>query len=364
MHRKALIICVDALGPDYLEAAAPPNMRRMAEEGSFVIGQSVIPSVTNVNNVSILTCAPPFVHGITSNYCLDRDTGQENYMESPAFLECPTLLQRAKQRGMSTALLTSKKKLLRLLNAGADDAVAAEDPDEESIRRAGPARDIYSADINVWLFRALRAVLKERDPDLVYCSTTDWMMHRYPPEAEESIRHLLDIDAILGRILEENPEREVYLTADHGMSAKTRGIDIEKVLAPHGIRARAVPIIKDRYVAHHQNLGGASYVYLDKQDQVQDALDALRSVPGVEECRDRDEAVERFELMGRRIGDIFVLGDKDTVFGEFEDREVAVNVRSHGSRHESAVPIIVYQGRTDASCQRNFDVARGLNLSV
>jgi len=37
-----------------------------------------------------------------------------------------------------------------------------------------------------------------------------------------------------------------------------------------------------------------------------------------------------------------VLGDAATVFGQFETTGAQVNVRSHGSRHENAVPILAY----------------------
>ena len=118
--RKILILCIDGFGPDYLELSPTPNIDGMIREGSFVIGRSVIPSVTNVNNVSIITRTPPRIHGITSNYWIDRATGEEYYMESSRFLCHQTVLQRAKGKGMSTALLTSKKKLLGLLDTGAD----------------------------------------------------------------------------------------------------------------------------------------------------------------------------------------------------------------------------------------------------
>ena len=110
MYRKIMIICVDGLGPDYVEATPTPNLDKMASEGSFIIGKSVIPSVTNVNNVSIITGVSPQIHGINSNYWLDRTTGKESYMESPDFLSCPTILESAKKKGLTTALLTSKKK--------------------------------------------------------------------------------------------------------------------------------------------------------------------------------------------------------------------------------------------------------------
>lgn len=362
MNRKILILCIDALGPEYLEMAPTPNIDQMAQEGSFVIGYSVIPSVTNVNNVSIITGVPPRIHGITSNYWFDRPTHQEKFMESPEFLCWPTILQRAKNKGMSTALLTSKKKLLNLLGVGADYSLSAENPDKDMIRNIGAAPNIYSPRINLWLFKALRLILKERNPDIVYCSTTDGMMHRYSPEEEESIRHLQGLDFILGQILNENPDREIYLTADHGMSAKTCGIDIEKVLKSQGINARAIPIIKDRYVVHHQNLGGASYVYLEKQELVWEAIELLQDISGVENVYYRREAAEKFNLMKDRIGDIFVLGDKNTVFGKFETVKVPVQIRSHGSRYESTVPIIAYGSRTKVTYHKNFDIVTSLGI--
>jgi len=360
MPRKILIICVDGLGPEYLEMSATPNIDRMAKYS--VVGRSVVPSVTNVNNVSVITGTPPRVHGITSNYWLDKATGGETFMESPEFLCCPTVIQRAKRKGLSTALLTSKKKLLRLLDTGADYSLAAEDPDEEMMRKVGPKEDIYSAEINLWLFRALRQVLDERDPDVAYCTTTDWMMHKFAPEEEPSILHIQGLDATLGEILDDNPDREIYLTADHGMSPKTHGVDIEKILESQGIVARAIPIIKDRYVAHHQNLGGASYVYLENPDRAEEAVEVLQPFSGIESVYPREEAAQQFDLMVERIGDLFVLGDRDTVFGTFDTTEVPVEVRSHGSQYESAIPIVAYGGKESMNCRRNFEIVAQLGI--
>lgn len=60
--------------------------------------------------------------------------------------------------------------------------------------------------------------------------------------------------------------------------------------------------------------------------------------------------------MEDRIGDLFVLGDKDVIFGEFEAIEVPVKVRTHGSRHESAVPIVAYGNKMSGGYQRNLDL--------
>lgn len=362
MARRVLVVCVDGLGPDYLIPAHTPVLDGLAHNGRLVLGWSALPSVTNVNNVSIITGAPPRLHGITSNYWLDVKAGEEQYMESAQFILRPTLLERARRLGMSTALLTSKAKLLHLLDVGADYALSAESPPAALLDQAGPAEGIYSPGVNLWLLRALRVVLKERDPEVAYCSTTDGVMHRHAPEEEESVRHVEGLDALLGQILEDQPDREVYLTADHGMSAKTRGVDLQRVLARAGVRARALPIIKDRYVAHHQNLGGASYVYLERADQAAETAQALMECPGVEEVYTREEAERDLDLMPERIGDLVVFGDADTVFGEFTETPVEVRVRTHGSRHESMVPLLASKPVDLPPEPHNYDLTAGLGL--
>ncbi|NPV08129.1 MAG: nucleotide pyrophosphatase [Anaerolineae bacterium] len=362
MGRRILIVCVDGLGPDYLEASDTPVLDGLARSGCVVKGRSALPSVTNVNNVSIITGTPPRLHGITSNYWLDGRTGQEQYMESPEFILQPTMLERAHRLGMTTALLTSKAKLLHLLDAGADYALSAESPPAEVVAEVGPAEHIYSPRVNLWLLRALRVVLRHRDPQVVYCATTDGVMHRHAPEEEESVQHVEALDHLLGQIMEDRPDRELYLTADHGMSAKSRGVDLQQLLSRAGIRARALPIIKDRYVAHHQNLGGASYVYLEQWEQAPEAAQALRECAGVEEVYTRKEAGRELELMPERIGDLVVLGDAETVFGEFPETSVEVRVRTHGSRHESDVPVFSSRPLELPPAPRNYDLTARVDL--
>ncbi len=60
--------------------------------------------------------------------------------------------------------------------------------------------------------------------------------------------------------------------------------------------------------------------------------------------------------MPERIGDLVVIGDKDTVFGELEtDSEVLQpTYRSHGSLHESDVPLIIYNAAMDLPSADRF----------
>lgn len=359
--RKVLIICIDAGGHDYLAASEIPNIRRLADAGFYRFANSVIPSVTNVNNVSIATGCFPATHGITTNYHVDRESGEGEFIEDNRFLLAPTLFERAKLVGFAekTALLVTKKKLLRMLEGGADIRIAAEAPSPEYIESVGEAESIYSAEINWWLFRALRKVLRDENPDVVFCSTTDWAQHKFSPDEEASQLHMTELDRILRDIVDDDPNREIYITADHGMSAKTTALDPGRWLTEHGVPASAIPIIKDRYVAHHGNLGGAAYIFLDNRDDCYRATALLKNTPGVEEVYTAAQAAEAFKLHRERIGDIFVLADCDTVFGELEQTEAEVSLRSHGSRHESYVPVIGYNSPWQAEdFSDNVDVGR------
>lgn len=365
MRRKTVLICLDGLDPDYLEAARTPSLDAIARAGFFTIGRAVLPSVTNVNNVSILTGAFPETHGIASNYWYDPDTGQGRFIETAEYLRAPTALERAAQAGARTALLVTKEKLLRLLGGGATVAFSAERPPVEAIEAVGEPAGIYSAEIDYWQLRALHWVLRAYDPDLTYCSTTDYVMHKHGPGSAEAIRHIETLDALLGDLVEAFPEHQILITADHGMRDKTVGLDLVALLGRHGIRSAFVPPIKDRYVVHHSNMGGAGYLYI-APGQIADATELLRETAGIEAVYSREEAVERFRLPADRIGDLFVLATAETVLveaGSIGSIRAAVRLRSHGGSHEARIPIWGY--RAEASREQfawNLDVVRLLDL--
>ena len=54
-----------------------PWLRGALARGTDLIAECVIPSFTNPNNLSIVTGAPPSVHGISGNYFYDRDADAE-----------------------------------------------------------------------------------------------------------------------------------------------------------------------------------------------------------------------------------------------------------------------------------------------
>jgi phosphonoacetate hydrolase len=136
------------------------------------------------------------------------------------------------------------------------------------------------------------------------------------------------------------------------MSRKNRAINLELVLREHGISTKLNTIIADRYVVHHRNLGGAAYLYLDDRKDKAKSIKILGDLEGIESIMDRDHASRFYHLDRERIGDLLVLGDKATVFGLIDQPTAQVSVRSHGSLHESKVPLIINQ--TNESLQSDF----------
>ena len=362
MNTPIIVVLIDGLDPEYLDACQAPNIAAMEQRGFRVNGSGMTPSVTNVNNVSLVTGSYPEQHGITSNYLLDRQLGEEFYMESSEFLRAETMFQRATACGLRSLLVTAKDKLRRLLSDGATVSISSEDPPGWVVSGVGEPPPIYSLEVNRWVLEAGRYAMSREPFDLVYLTTTDYAMHTYAPDNPESSRHVSLLDEGLGDVLGQAPGARMLVTADHGMSDKTRMLHLPGELARYGIHARAIPVIKDRYVVHHSNLGGSIYVHLDDLSDLNAALDTLRNLEGVEDAVPGEEAAARFHLMPERVGDIFVLADPATVFGDPSEVTMPPGLRSHGSAHETTVPIIGCGPGLDASMaarfRQNLDVGR------
>ena len=363
---KYLLMCIDGCSPDYLRRADTPTLDELMAGGLYREVKAMVPTVTNVNNVSIVTGVYPQTHGITSNYYRDRQTGQVVYMETAGFLLSETVFERCRNSGMSSAVLTVKDKLRTLLMRGASLSISAEKPPLWLIDRLGPPPDVYSLEVNHWLMAALGVLMEEKNtPDFIYLATTDYAMHKFRPEDEQSIWHLSRLDQLLGKALDNvNAETSIAVTEDHGMNAKDHALDLAKVLARAHISAEAIPIIKDHYVEHHQNMGGAAYIYLENEHQITEATDVLLDVPGVEHVMTAEESAKQYHLHPSRIGDLLVLSDNHSVFGTLETHQAPVELRSHGSLHERTVPLIFYGNRSQAdSMLENKDAVSSMMSS-
>jgi phosphonoacetate hydrolase len=124
--QKTVIIMMDGFGEDYYRNSNMPNLNQMEKNGIYKVVPSLMPAVTNVNNISIATGERPSKNGITGNVFLNPETGKEEYIEDPKLILVPTIFERARKAGIKSALFSCKKKTVDLMGASADVSLCPE----------------------------------------------------------------------------------------------------------------------------------------------------------------------------------------------------------------------------------------------
>ncbi|KAE8553237.1 hypothetical protein EYB25_004619 [Talaromyces marneffei] len=168
-----------------------------------------MPSFTNPNNVSIITGAPPSVHGIAGNFLLDRETGKETMIMDGSLLRGSTILEQMSCRGVRVAAVTAKDKLRKILAHGLKDAIcfSAERAGECTLEENGienvekwigrAASSQYSGDLSLFVLDAGIKLLEEGKSDFLYLTLSDYIQHKYPPESKEANEFMAAIDTRL-----------------------------------------------------------------------------------------------------------------------------------------------------------------------
>lgn len=380
-----VVICVDGCADEYLSTSLArgrmPHLEALTREGYRGLARAALPTFTNVNNASIVTGLSPADHGISGNFFLDPETGEEVMMNSAEYLRAPTLLEAAARSGRRVALVTAKEKLRDLLARDLDGIVfSAERAAETRLERAGgisptelakPPASIYSADASLFVLRAGAALLERGLADFLYLSLTDYMQHRHAPHEEASLEFHREIDVQLGRLRAAGAR--LGLTADHGMNARQnpdgtpRVIYLESLLAgAFGDAIRVICPITDPYVVHHGALGSCVMVHVRDGLSIDEVARTTLDLEGVTEVYTREQAVRKLELPGDRIGDLVVLSSRDRALGKSpQDHDLGKlegGLRTHGGRYEEMVPLILSEPPDEATRRRlegdvrNFDI--------
>jgi phosphonoacetate hydrolase len=369
-----VVLCIDGCEPDYLtramEAGAMPYLTATLPRGTWAIGDCVIPSFTNPNNLSIVTGAPPSVHGISGNYFYDRSAGVEVMMNDPKYLRAETILARFSGEGATVAVVTAKDKLRRLLgHQMKGTCVSAETADAAVLDLVGlPRPSVYSAALSEFVFAAGVKLLASARPDIMYLSTTDYVQHKHAPGTPAANDFYRMLDGYLAQL--DASGATLALTADHGMNAKTDAGGRPNVVYLQDVldgwlgagRARVILPITDPYVVHHGALGSFATVYLPDGTAAAPMIERLARLPGMELVVGRAEGCRRFELPEDRLGDVIVISERHTVLGTSQAKHdlsgLDAPLRSHGGLSEQRVPIVLNRrARLETGARlRNFDV--------
>jgi phosphonoacetate hydrolase len=389
-NRPIVVLCLDGSADEYLDAALArgrlPHLQRLSVTGVRGLARGAMPSFTNVNNSSIVTGVPPSVHGIGGNFFYDTESDREVMMNSARFLRADTLFPAAQRSGRRVAVVTAKEKLRDIFAHGLIDAGGIAFSSEKAGQAArathgidgvealvGPTPPIYSAAASQYVLRAGVRLLETGGADFLYLSTTDYMQHKFAPEAPEAIDFYGALDEEIGALLALGAV--VGLTADHGMNAKQKAdgspnvLYLESALVERfGSGFRVILPITDPYVAHHGALGSFAQVHLPagQTSLLASTLNFIREQPGITEVLERATAARLLELPADRMGDLVVCAGRDVVLGRTpEGHDLTVlegGLRSHGGRYEEMVPFLLSEPLKPAYAARmrgdprNFDL--------
>jgi phosphonoacetate hydrolase len=383
-ERPVVVVCIDGSEPAYHEeairAGRMPWLEATIRGGTDLRAESVVPSFTNPNNLSIATGAPPAVHGICGNYFYDRDAGAETMMNDASFLRAPTIFAAFSRAGAKVAVVTAKDKLRALLGHGLSGGIcfSAEKADRVTLAENGIADvlgltgmglpEVYSTQLSELVLAAGVKVLERERPDLMYLSLTDYLQHKTAPGTDEANDFYAMMDGYFAKL--DALGAVLVLTADHGMNAKTNAKGEPSVVYLQDQldgwfgkgTTRVILPITDPYVGHHGALGSFATVHLPDDVDRRATMERLAGLSGIELVLTQEDACSRFELPPDRVGDIVVLGDRNVALGTSPARhdlsQLNGPLRSHGGLREQKVPFIVNRQLTAlprGHRLRNFD---------
>lgn len=296
-------------------------------------------------------------------------------MTGPELLRGDTIITRFAQAGARVVSITAKDKLRKQLAKGldcqggrhvsfsseyADRCTLAENGIEDVLAFVGMDKPgMYSMELSLFVLEAGLKLLKERRPDLLYLSLTDWVQHKWAPEEEDARTFYRKLDDVFGRLAAEDVT--LALTADHGMSDKSNVagepnvIWLQDILDAEFGRDELVVIcpITDAFVGHHGALGGFVRVWSRGRVQARDMLAHLSGIDGIEMAMDRETACRVFELPYDREADVVVVARQDVCIGSSRDKHdlsglKGNRLRTHGGVSEAKVPFILNRPLNDA----------------
>ncbi len=369
--QPVVVVCIDGGDPAYIEQGLKdgiiPNIARFMRTGFSAIADGTVPSFTCPNNMSLITGAPPAVHGISGNFYLN-DAGEAVVMTGPELLRSRTILAEFADAGARVVSITAKDKLRKQLGKDidltrgnvsfsaefADRCTLAENGIENVLELVGmPQPDMYSMELSLFVLEAGIKLLARDRPDLLFLSLTDYIQHKHAPGDPAANEFYRRIDDCFGRL--EALGAVLALTADHGMNDKSKSDGSPNVIFLQDILdaefgagdTRVICPITDAFVRHHGALGGFVRVWCRGGKATPAAIIALvKDLPGIALALTKEEVCARYDLPPDREGDVAVIGDIATVIGaaaaEHDLSNLAdARLRSHGAPTEARVPFIL-----------------------
>ncbi|PRB18648.1 alkaline phosphatase family protein [Microbacterium sp. MYb62] len=227
-----VLIALDGLDIDYLDGAAMPHLKALANHGGISESTGVMTSITNPSWSSIATGAWPASHG-NAAYWYDPVGGVAVGQQRD--LAVPTIAQAVRDQGGT--VLSSQWFIVQNHGVAFGDAAGLyTQPGGDCARRADDViavlegRPVVSAGVPVQM---------QGIPDLmaVYCDKLDALGHADGQDAPGMPAAIAEVDAQIGRIVQATKDAGIFgrtafvVTGDHGMETFTQGLRDELLAA-------------------------------------------------------------------------------------------------------------------------------------
>ncbi len=317
-----VIISLDGLRWDYLDAYDVPFMQQLAREGIKAVMQPSFPSKTFPNHYTLATGLVPDHHGIIANTFWDREKGVEFSLGNK--------VTRAdgKYYGGDPVWLTAKHqgvKTATVFWVGSDVTINGEHPTYW--------RDYQTQQLDFQgrvdeIIRLLNMPEKDR-PHLVmaYFEEPDRSGHSYGPMNRLTRRAMEEVDRLLSmlwtriQMLPIGSQVNLIITGDHGMTSVDPNcfVNINDVLPRHWY---------ERFCNDYPTL-----IYASAPQYVDSIYSAMQQVNHVRAWKRGELPAYLNYGTNKNMGDVVVLPDVGWLFA---DKPSMTQRGSHGFDHTAA----------------------------
>ncbi|GAB4100692.1 alkaline phosphatase family protein [Sinomonas halotolerans] len=354
---RTYVVVVDGCRPDEITAGLTPRLAALRADGAHFPAARSLPVMETIpNHVMMMTGVRPDRSGVPANSVFDRAEGVVRDLDRPADLRFPTLLERLRERGLTTGSVLSKEYLFGVFG---ERATYRWEP-YPLIPGTNHAPDAATMD-------ALLAMVDGPDPDLVFTNLGDVDRVGHTDLTGTTLRAaretaLADTDLQMGRLVDRLRETGKWETsvivvlADHSMdwSVPTNVVSVSLALSARPDLQQSVTIAQN---------GGADLLYwTGPEAQRAEGLAAVRALveahPGVLSVRSPGEL-----RLGAEAGDLVAFCRAGW---RFADPYVASNPipGNHGHPATEPIPFFVAggsprvaRGTVSSEPARTLDVA-------
>lgn len=215
---RVVLLVLDALPARHVGPTLTPTLHRLAQEGAFATGRSVLLSSTYPNHATFATGTEPSGHGLLGNWVVTDRGPQPAQRVGPGV---PTLFDACRAAGRSSACVVGDQHLIAVMGA----AEADEHWPPGGVLPEGCRVDEHGYPVDAEVVPRLLPFLGAGGPDLVvgHLNAPDTAAHVHGPDSPAALTTYRSTDQWVRELFVElRPqwdETVVIVVSDHDQQA-------------------------------------------------------------------------------------------------------------------------------------------------